>query len=101
MREPYPVVANKVCFPPHKPDDMKKLEGLGAYKNYNAHYIPVVPIDPSDEACVIYYPCAETQSPVCDELVVFNKGQTLVRFWVELQVDLLPFSFDFFLFFIS
>lgn len=89
MREPYPVIADGEYSYPQKPQDMKKLEGLGAYENYNAHYIPVVPIDPSNPQCAIYYPCADAQDPVLDELVVFSPSQTLARFWIQLQVDLL------------
>lgn len=88
MREPYPVVADKVCLPPEKPKDMKKLEGSGAYQNYNAHFIPVISVDPKNKKCAIYYPCAKDQDPTCDEIVVFNKFQTLPRFWVQLQIDL-------------
>jgi|GEM_PF-6180243 len=86
MREPYPVVADRPH--PHKPRDMQKLEGLGAYENYNAHYIPVVSVNPSDETCAVYYPCAEGQKPAWDEIAVFQKSQALARFWVELEVAL-------------
>ena len=89
MREPFPVVADKVHKHPGKPLDMKKLEGHHAYKNYNAHYIPVISINPANQKCSIYYPCAEGQEPAWDEIVVFNKAQTLPRFWIELQVALL------------
>ena len=86
MREPYPVVADRPH--PHKPKDMQKLEGLGAYENYNAHYIPVVSVNPSNETCAVYYPCTEGQKPAWDEIAVFQKSQALARFWVELQVAL-------------
>ena len=86
MREPYPVIADATH--PQKPSDMKKLEGLHAYKNYNAHYIPVISIDPQKPMCTIYYPCTQGQNPTLDEVVVFQKSQTLPRFWVELVVDL-------------
>ncbi len=86
MREPYPVVADRPH--PHKPKDMQKLEGLGAYENYNAHYIPVVSVNPGDETCAVYYPCTEGQQPAWDEIAVFEKSQALARFWIELQVAL-------------
>ncbi len=89
MREPYPVVTDQICTPPHKPSDMKKLEGLGAYQNYNAHYIPVISVNPSDENCAIYYPCTDTQNPAWDEIVVFQKSQAVPSFWIVLQPDLL------------
>ena len=88
MREPFPVVSDKAVLPPHEPSDMKALKGKGAYKNYNAHYIPVISIDPSNKDCAIYYPCAEGQTPMCDEYAVFQPSQTLARFWVELDVAL-------------
>ena len=90
MREPYPVVADApydIKGNP-KPKDMQKLEGYGAYQNYNAHYIPVAPIDPSNKMCAVYYPCAQGQEPFLDEIVVFQKSQALARFLIELQIDL-------------
>lgn len=74
MRSPYPVVSDKkgsTCT------DMITLQGQGAYENYNAHYIPVVSLNPNDAGCAIYYPCADGETPSCDELVVFQKSQTL------------------------
>ncbi len=89
LREPYPVVADQLCSPPHKPSDMQKLEGLGAYQNYNAHYIPVISVNPSDPNCTIYYPCTASQTPAWDEIVVFQKSQALPSFWIQLQPDFL------------
>src|SRR3984885_3071348 len=86
MRDPYPVINDLPVT--QKGSDMKKLEGRGAFENYNAHYIPVVAIDPKDKTCAIYYPCYQSQEPACDEIVVFQPSQTLVRFWVEMAVDL-------------
>ncbi|MCB1109195.1 MAG: hypothetical protein KDK44_06015 [Chlamydiia bacterium] len=82
MREPYPIVGD-----PNQ-EDMKVLRGKRSYKNYNAHYAPVVSIDPSDLDNPIYYPCQEGQTPTYDEFVVFQTAQVLTRFWVELEVDL-------------
>jgi len=86
MREPYPVV-NDVPIP-KKGADMLKLQGKGAYQNYNAHYIPVTSTDPSSADNMIYHPCHATEQPAWDEYVVFNNTQTLPRFIVELGVDL-------------
>lgn len=86
MRSPYPVIGDKPL--PTKPTDMGKLEGLGAYQNYNAHYIPVVPLNPHDSQCAVYYPCPQGVKPLVDEYVVFHKTQTLPRFWIELAIDL-------------
>ena len=74
---------------------MKKLEGNSHYQNYNAHYIPVISIDPTNKKCKIYYPCTSEQEPSLDEIVVFYPLQTLARFWVELEVTLLKSPFRF------
>ena len=63
------------------------LEGKGAYQNYNAHYIPVVSVAPDNPKCMIYYPTCEDQLAAWDEIVVFQKSQTLPRFWIELAPD--------------
>ncbi|MBH1989161.1 MAG: hypothetical protein I8H75_01270 [Myxococcaceae bacterium] len=65
---------------------MGLLSGEAAYKNYNAHYIPVAPTEDSFD-CQYYYPCLADQAPICDELVVFQPSQALPRYWVELQVE--------------
>jgi hypothetical protein len=85
MREPYPVVNDKPY--PQKGSDMIKLGGKEHYQNYNAHFIPVASIRPSDPKCVEYYPCYKDQQPAWDEFVVFYPAQALPRFWVELGVD--------------
>ena len=78
-------------FPhPKKGRDMKKLEGKGAYQNYNAHYIPVASIKPQNPQCMEYYPCYQNQIPAWDEFVVFHKSQTLPRFWVKISKDTIP-----------
>lgn len=82
MKEPFPVI-NDVPHP-QKGKDMKMLAGDGAYQTYNAHYIPVAPIRPNS---MEYYPCYHTQAPACDEIVIFQKAQTLPRFWIELSID--------------
>jgi TPR repeat protein len=85
MREPYPVVNDKPH--PQPGSDMTMLKGRGAFENYNAHYVPVAPIDPKDPTCALYYPCYQ-EPPVCDEVVVFKDSQTVLRYWVVLQVAL-------------
>ena len=82
MREPFPIVGDPCQI------DMKAIKGKGAYKAYNAHYIPVTSINPSDPYESIYYPSKENEIPHCDEIVVFQKSQTLPRFWVELEVEI-------------
>ena len=49
MREPFPIVGDNCQI------DMKKIKGKGAYKDYNAHYIPVTSENPSDPYEAIYY----------------------------------------------
>ena len=80
MRQPYPIIND--CPHPRKGSSMNLLEGKGAYQNYNAHFIPVASINSQE-----YYPCYRDQKPEWDELVVFQKAQTLTRFWVELTLD--------------
>jgi ankyrin repeat protein/Tfp pilus assembly protein PilF len=80
MRQPYPIIND--CPHPRKGSSMNLLEGKGAYQNYNAHFIPVASINSQD-----YYPCYRDQKPEWDEIVVFQKSQTLTRFWVELTLD--------------
>ena len=82
MREPFPIVGDPSQI------DMKAIKGKGAYKAYNAHYIPVTSINPSDHSEAIYYPTKENEKPHCDEFVVFHKSQTLPRFWIELEVEI-------------
>ena len=95
MREPFPVVGDLAQ------EDMQTLRGKGAYKQYNAHYVPVVPKlvrvktpqdlanlaqapISNDPSCPFYYPCSPGEAPYCAEVVVFQKSQTLPRFWIEL-----------------
>jgi WD40 repeat protein len=80
MREPFPVVGDDQQL------DMALLKGGGAYKHYNAHYVPVSPIN-SDPYCQIYHPAKPGQTPSCDEIVVFHKSQAIPRFWIELEIE--------------
>ena len=81
MREPFPIVENTQS-------DMKAIKGKGAYKDYNAHYIPVTSINPSDPYETIYHPTKENEIPHCDEFVVFHNSQALPRFFLELEIEL-------------
>ncbi len=80
MRDPFPVVGDTE----HK--DMQTLRGKGAYKDYNAHYIPITSRNPEDLYESYYYPSKAEESPHCDEIVVFQKNQAMPRFWLELEV---------------
>jgi len=86
MRRPYPVVSDVPV--PQKCSDMRKLEGQGAYQSSNAHFIPVVSVDPSDPECMDYHPCSQVDQPAWDEFVVFQSTQALPRFCVELGVEM-------------
>ncbi|MBH1988418.1 MAG: DUF1566 domain-containing protein [Myxococcaceae bacterium] len=80
MTEPFPIVGDPSQL------DMALLSCEGAYKHYNAHYIPVFPMEDNFD-CAEYYPCLAGQMPVCDELVIFQRSQALPRYWIELQVE--------------
>jgi ankyrin repeat protein/Tfp pilus assembly protein PilF len=79
MREPYPVVND--LSPPNIGCEIEKLSYQPAYQNYNAHYIPLVSLDS------VSYPCSFGQKPSWDEIVVFDKRQTLFHLWIELTPD--------------
>lgn len=81
MRHPFPVVGDP------QQQDKHILANSGAYKNYNAHYIPVTPTQ-NNPLCAEYYPSQPSESPLCDEYVVFQKPQALARYWVELEVEI-------------
>jgi hypothetical protein len=77
MRQPFPVVGDP------QQTDMHTLRGRGAYKDYNAHYVPVVSADPSDPHGSEYHPVQANQLPTYEEYVIFNKHQALPQYWVE------------------
>ena len=78
-------VSTRMPLPTLKED--KGLEGKGAYELFDAHFIPVKRIGNSLSQ---YGACSPNELPDSDELVVFQKGQTLVRFLVHLQPPLDP-----------
>jgi hypothetical protein len=82
MYRPFPVVGDEQQL------DMAFLKGKAAYKNYNAHYVPVRSIFQSN-LLGIYHPCKPGEIPSCDEIVVFQKSQAVPRFWVELELGAL------------
>ena len=86
MREPFPVVGDPTQ------QDMAILQGKGAYKDYNAHYIPVTSINPADPYECQYLPAMAGDTPHCDEYVVFQKTQALPRYWITLEVNL-PYAY--------
>jgi len=80
MRVPFPVVGDLAQ------QDMETLKGTGAYKKYDAHYVPVVPKQ-NTSTCAVYVPCKSGEEPYCDEVVVFQRANALPRYWVELEVE--------------
>ena len=82
-REPYPVV-NDVPIP-QKGKDMRRLEGQGAYRAYNCHFVQVASEDPKDPECMVYYARHKEYSP-WDEFVVFHASQALPRFIIRVGV---------------
>ena len=84
-RGPYPVY-NDVPHP-NKGSDMKILEGIEHFQNYNAHFIPVVSTKPNDPNCMEYHPCYKNEPAAWDELVVFQTAQTVGTLYLELGPD--------------
>ncbi|NGX37771.1 MAG: Phosphocholine transferase AnkX [Chlamydiae bacterium] len=95
MRPPYPVVSDTAVLE-DECSDMKKLQSMGAYRDYNAHFIPV---QARNDTTLNYYPSLRGHSPTWDEFVVFHASQALPRFRIEMSAELLknpdePFSFE-------
>lgn len=86
MREPFPVINDKPH--PQLGMDMRILEGKGAYRNYDSHFVPVASIMPNEPYCMDYYPCYQNQKAAWNEIVVFQKAQALPCFIIELSEDL-------------
>jgi hypothetical protein len=84
MREPFPII-NDVPHP-SKGKDMTFLEGHSTYQAYDAHYIPVAPLNNTD-SCMEYYPCYGDQAPECDEIVITQEMHALPHFVIELGVE--------------
>ncbi len=82
MREPYPVVSD---VPTGRISDLIKLNGLSAYQNYNAHYIPLASTGSNDPRWLNYAACLAGQMPAFDELVVFLQSQVLPQFCVQTE----------------
>ncbi len=69
--------------------DMGKLQGGANLGNYDAHFIPVRPLNPQDPDESVFYPCRVGEKATYTEMVVFQSAQCLPRYLVELQSDLL------------
>ena len=65
--------------------DMQKLTGKANYQNYDSHFVPVSPKNPSDPNEANYYPCKPDTQHTYTEVVVFDSAACLPRYLVELQ----------------
>ena len=65
--------------------DMEALSGKANYRNYDAHFVPVVPQDPTNPQETTYYPTVPGQAHQYTEMVVFQASQCLPRYLVTLQ----------------
>jgi len=64
--------------------DMPKLTGGANYKNYDTHFVPVIPQNSADVNEVVYLPCdKDNQEPQYYEFVVFNSAQVLPQYVVS------------------
>mmetsp|Transcript_19071 Transcript_19071/g.21244 ORF Transcript_19071/g.21244 Transcript_19071/m.21244 type:complete len:607 (+) Transcript_19071:30-1850(+) len=71
------------CLPVVR-SDMFNLKGKNAYKNYDAHYIPVVPSSPDNDREKVYWGIEDVDmTPKYDEFVVFEEAQIIPRFIVH------------------
>jgi ankyrin repeat protein len=84
-RLPYPVSSDTLN--PKRCSDMEKLRGRGAYRNYNAHFIPVGNVNPENPNSLEYYPCVKDEPPSCCEVVVFQRGNANPLCLIEMAVD--------------
>ena len=82
MRQPFSLISDV-----HEggSTDMRNFVGRPAYKNYNAHYIPVRSINPDKPECMDFYTCTEDQlkGAPWNEFVIFQGAHTLAQFSVE------------------
>jgi len=68
--------------------DMQKLKAKGNFGNYDAHFAPVIPKDPSKANETIYYPTVPQQKAQYHEMVVFESTQCLPQYLITLQESL-------------
>jgi len=61
-------------------EDMPSLLGAGSYANCDVHFAPVVPKRPDQKDETVYEAIKITETPVYDELVVFQDSQIVPRF---------------------
>jgi len=66
-------------------DDISKLRGRAKFRNYDCHYVPVVPTSPINLHESRYEPCEEGQIQFFSQYVIFNEAQLLPRFILHLE----------------
>lgn len=68
--------------------DMDKLMGKNNYANFDSHFVPVYPRDMNLHQYgkeKVYFPCTEYQTPIYDELVVFQESQIVPRYVIYFE----------------
>lgn len=68
--------------------DMPLLRGKANYGNFDAHFVPVKPLNPDNLDEKVFYPCYSGEEKY-HEMVVFQTSACLPRYLVELQKTLL------------
>ena len=65
--------------------DIEKLNEKSNFQNYDAHFIPVVPNNPTNPHENVYHPCQSQQKLHYTQVVIFESSPCLPRYLVELQ----------------
>jgi len=71
----YPVI--------HK--DFNTFKGGACYENYDSHFVPVIPVNPSDPKKQAYYGLSTGQAYCYKEFVVFQTAAALPRYVVKIR----------------
>lgn len=74
--------------------DKDKLEGGPVWQNFDAHVVPVIPLDPNNPNEAVYYPAeaGNAARSTYMELVCFDSHQALPRFIVDVARSSIPRS---------
>jgi len=65
--------------------DMKFLEGKTRYQNYDCHYVPVKPRDPTKSQETVFFPCTDLEEATYDEYVFFHHPQVVPQFLINFK----------------
>jgi hypothetical protein len=73
---------------------MQKLQGGPVWQNFDAHVVPVIPLDPNNPNEAVYNPAeaGDAARSTYMELVVFDEYQALPRFIVDVARSSIPRS---------